>query len=199
MPRHRGSGARLEVGLDMCAGNETAHSLTLFPAPAARQSILRPGRCARWLKSVSSIWPRTRSYVPALSTDHGSLRPARPRPVVRSERLAHDSGRCVVSVEPGLRREVLDLSWSGRDALPGEVDVPGQQFGDAIDRVVGDAAEHVTQVGFGVEAVQFRRLDQRDRADGDAADREATNGAARWSGSASTSRAKLRVLRCRIS
>jgi hypothetical protein len=43
MPRHGRSGARLEVGLDMCAGNEAAHSLTLFPAPAARQSILRAG------------------------------------------------------------------------------------------------------------------------------------------------------------
>ena len=66
-----------------------------------------------------------------------------------------------VSVEPRLRREVLDRSWSGGDARPGAVDIPGQQFGDAVDRVVGDAAEHVTQVGFGIEAVQFGRLDQR--------------------------------------
>ena len=37
---------------------------------------------------------------------------------------------------------------------------PGQQFDDAVDRVMDDAAEDVTQIGFRVEAVQFRRLDQ---------------------------------------
>src|SRR6266480_3255818 len=30
-----------------------------------------------------------------------------------------------VSVEPRLRREVLDRSWSGGDARPGAVDIPG--------------------------------------------------------------------------
>ena len=38
--------------------------------------------------------------------------------------------------------------------------VPGQQFGDAVDGVVGDAREHIAQVGFGVEAVEFGRSDQ---------------------------------------
>ncbi len=39
-------------------------------------------------------------------------------------------------------------------------DVPGEQVADAIDGVVGDAAQHITQVGFGVEAVEFGGFDQ---------------------------------------
>ena len=39
-------------------------------------------------------------------------------------------------------------------------DIPGQQFADAVDRVVGDAAEHVAQVGFGIEPVELGRADQ---------------------------------------
>ena len=39
-------------------------------------------------------------------------------------------------------------------------EVPGQQFGDAVDRVIGDAREHVAQVGFGIEAVELGRADQ---------------------------------------
>ena len=38
--------------------------------------------------------------------------------------------------------------------------VPGQQFGDAVDGVVGDAREHIAQVGFGIKAVEFGRSDQ---------------------------------------
>jgi hypothetical protein len=34
--------------------------------------------------------------------------------------------------------------------------VPGQQFGHAGDRVVGDAAEQVAQIDFGGEAVEHR-------------------------------------------
>jgi len=36
-----------------------------------------------------------------------------------------------------------------------KADVPGQQFCDAVDRVIGDAAEHLAQVGFGIEAVEL--------------------------------------------
>ena len=31
----------------------------------------------------------------------------------------------------------------------------GEQLADAIDRMVGDAAEHVVQIGFGVEVVEL--------------------------------------------
>jgi hypothetical protein len=40
------------------------------------------------------------------------------------------------------------------------VDVPGQQFLDAVDGVVGDAGQHLTQIGFGIETVEFRRTNQ---------------------------------------
>jgi hypothetical protein len=36
-----------------------------------------------------------------------------------------------------------------------QADVPGQQLCDAVDRVIGDAAEHLAQVGFGIEAVEL--------------------------------------------
>ena len=37
-------------------------------------------------------------------------------------------------------------SWGGGD-------VSGQELGDAIDRVVGDACQQLAQVGFGIEPV----------------------------------------------
>ena len=39
-------------------------------------------------------------------------------------------------------------------------DVPGQEFFDAIDRVLADVLDDVTKVGFGVEIVELRRADQ---------------------------------------
>ena len=39
-------------------------------------------------------------------------------------------------------------------------DVPGQQFVDAVDRVVGDAGQDVAQIGLGIEAVELGGLDQ---------------------------------------
>jgi len=39
-------------------------------------------------------------------------------------------------------------------------DVPGQEFGDAIYRVVSDAREQLAQIGFRVESVQLRRSNQ---------------------------------------
>ena len=39
------------------------------------------------------------------------------------------------------------------------VDVPGRQFVDTVDRVVGDAGEHLGQVGLRIEAVQFGGFD----------------------------------------
>jgi hypothetical protein len=38
--------------------------------------------------------------------------------------------------------------------------VPGQQLGDAVDRVLGNVFEHVTQVGLWVQAVELGRADQ---------------------------------------
>ena len=38
--------------------------------------------------------------------------------------------------------------------------MPGQELVDPVDRVIGDAGEDVTQVGFGVDAVQFAGFDQ---------------------------------------
>jgi hypothetical protein len=39
-------------------------------------------------------------------------------------------------------------------------DVPGEQFRDAVDRVVRDASQHVFQVGFRIKSVQLGRTDQ---------------------------------------
>lgn len=38
--------------------------------------------------------------------------------------------------------------------------VPGQQVGDAIDGIVGDAGERVAQIGLRVETAHLRGLDQ---------------------------------------
>ncbi len=42
----------------------------------------------------------------------------------------------------------------------GECDVPGQEFGDAVDRVVGDAFEDVVEIELRVVAVEFGRAEQ---------------------------------------
>ena len=39
--------------------------------------------------------------------------------------------------------------------------IPGQEFFDLIDGMVGDALKDVTQVAFGVEIVEFRGADER--------------------------------------
>jgi hypothetical protein len=39
-----------------------------------------------------------------------------------------------------------------------DVDVPGQEFCDAVDRMIGDAIEHRVQISFWIEAVQFGGL-----------------------------------------
>ena len=50
-----------------------------------------------------------------------------------------------------------DPESSSRSRL---LDSPRQQLADAIDRVIGDSSQHVTQVCFRVEVVQPRRTDQ---------------------------------------
>jgi hypothetical protein len=42
----------------------------------------------------------------------------------------------------------------------GVTDVPGQEFRYAVDRVIGDAAQDVAEVGLRVQAVQFGRTYQ---------------------------------------
>ena len=42
----------------------------------------------------------------------------------------------------------------------GQPKVPGQQLCDAVHRVVGDALQHLAQVGLGIEAVQLGRSEQ---------------------------------------
>ena len=39
--------------------------------------------------------------------------------------------------------------------------MPGQQFGDAVDGMVGDAADHLAQIGFRIEAVELGGFDKR--------------------------------------
>ena len=40
-------------------------------------------------------------------------------------------------------------------------DVPGQQFGDAVDGMIGDTADHLAQIGFRIEAVELGGFDKR--------------------------------------
>ncbi len=42
-------------------------------------------------------------------------------------------------------------------------DCPGQEFVDPIDGMIGNARKHLAQIGFGVDAIQFRCADQRVR------------------------------------
>lgn len=51
----------------------------------------------------------------------------------------------------------VGCGWSGN----AQIDIPGQQFVDAVDRMVGDPLQHVLQVGLRIQAVQLRRSDQR--------------------------------------
>jgi hypothetical protein len=39
-----------------------------------------------------------------------------------------------------------------------KADVPGQQLSDPVDRMVGDTADHLAQIGFGIEALSPKRL-----------------------------------------
>ncbi len=39
-------------------------------------------------------------------------------------------------------------------------EVPRQKFVDAVDGMVGDAGEHLPQIGFGIETIELRRTDQ---------------------------------------
>jgi hypothetical protein len=42
----------------------------------------------------------------------------------------------------------------------GGIEIPRQQFVDAVDGMVGDAGQHLAQIGFGIETVEFRRTNQ---------------------------------------
>src|SRR5512140_798902 len=49
---------------------------------------------------------------------------------------------------------------SGRGGSSRQGDVPRQQFSDAVDRVIGDAFQHLAKVSLWVEPIQLRRTDQ---------------------------------------
>ena len=67
-----------------------------------------------------------------------------------------------VSVFCRLRFRTLDGRGSGCDGNGGVLgEVPGQQIGDLVDRVVGDAAEEIAQIGLGVETVELGGFNQR--------------------------------------
>jgi hypothetical protein len=40
------------------------------------------------------------------------------------------------------------------------IEIPRQQFVDAVDGMVGDTRQHLAQIGFGIETIEFRRTDQ---------------------------------------
>jgi hypothetical protein len=66
-----------------------------------------------------------------------------------------------VSVRPAPLPGGLTIAGSGGFGLAGAGGpMPGQELVDPVDRVIGDAGEDVTQVGFGVDAVQFAGFDQ---------------------------------------
>ena len=66
-----------------------------------------------------------------------------------------DLNRCPLNLGGhllGLKRLWVGLSVAGQ--------VPGQQFGDAIDGVIGDAREHGPEIVFRVDAVELGRTDE---------------------------------------
>jgi len=61
--------------------------------------------------------------------------------------------------EPSTTAEGPDDCWVRRALLGWRVGpMPGQEFGDAVDRVLGDAAEDVAQVGFLMPSTSFSRV-----------------------------------------
>jgi hypothetical protein len=42
----------------------------------------------------------------------------------------------------------------------GGIEIPRQQFVDAVDGMVGDTRQHLVQIGFGIETIELRRTDQ---------------------------------------
>lgn len=67
----------------------------------------------------------------------------------------------MVSVHPGrvyTERELLSGAGGGLGTF--RRDVPRQEFVDAVDRMIGDAGQHIAEIGFGVEVVEFGAADQ---------------------------------------
>jgi hypothetical protein len=78
--------------------------------------------------------------------------PFRPLLPQRGERPRHRLAR----VKPPVMaagQAALSTACSGGEG-------PGQQVGDAVDRMIGDASKHIAQVGLGIEAVELGGLDQ---------------------------------------
>ena len=53
-----------------------------------------------------------------------------------------------------------EVSSAGRRWSAARLPVPGQKFADAIDRMIGDAGENVSQISLRVETIHFSRLDE---------------------------------------
>ena len=64
-----------------------------------------------------------------------------------------------VSVRDRPSCEVSTNGLSGHFSMCG-IEIPRQQVLDPVDGVVGDASHHIPQIGFGIQAVKFRRTDQ---------------------------------------
>lgn len=45
-------------------------------------------------------------------------------------------------------------------------DVPRQQVVNSVDRMIGDAGEDIAKIGFRIEAVELRGLDERQNGGG---------------------------------
>ena len=52
------------------------------------------------------------------------------------------------------------LSGFGKIDRRPEIEVPGEEFFNAVDRMVRNTGEDVRQIGFRIDPVQFRRADQ---------------------------------------
>jgi hypothetical protein len=55
---------------------------------------------------------------------------------------------------------VVTSVLSGGLSLAGRLPVPGQQISDTIDGMVGDAGEHVAQIGLWIESAHLRGFDE---------------------------------------
>ena len=52
------------------------------------------------------------------------------------------------------------LSGFGKIDRRSEIEVPGEEFFNAVDRMVRNTGQDVRQIGFRIDPVQFRRADQ---------------------------------------
>src|ERR1700691_5958058 len=71
--------------------------------------------------------------------------------------------RLTVSVRFNALAYLLDVMLCSEPLIEPEadaVDVPGQELCDAVDGMIGDALDHLPQIGLGIEAVRLGGFDQ---------------------------------------